>query len=131
MRYGQYVLSVNPTHSGGTLPVHIEFTATTKFYVTSIFRTLYFPHIAITQPVIRLFDLRTILNFLPEHTVLIANTVTNYRQIEGCAAVKEARSQTTQTTITEAGVSFFVGNVFQFHTVFVQRGFNRLLQIKI
>ena len=45
-----------------------------KFYLGGIFRTLHLKWIAIFQPVVRRFDLETILDLLHKHTVFVANT---------------------------------------------------------
>ncbi len=80
----------------------VTFSMAAKMNALGIFRTGDLPYIPVIQPVVRFFNLITILDQLPEHTVFVADTVTGDRQLQGCTAIDKAGSQTAQTTITQA-----------------------------
>lgn len=84
-----------------------------KRHATGVFRPLDLPRVAIAQPVVGVLDLIAILDVLAEHAVLVMNAIAHHRQVQRGAAVHEARGEPTQTAVSQAGVGFFFGEVFQ------------------
>ena len=70
--------------------------------------SLDFPRVAVFEPVVRIFNLIAVFDFLLEHTVLVADSVAVSRVIQSCKRIQETSRQSTETTITQSGVRLFV-----------------------
>ncbi len=117
-RYRQHFVSGFPVHDMQTgFRIDIVTAVSAKAHDTGVFRTSEFPWIAArTQPVIRFFHLKTIMDQLTEHAVFIAQAIAHHRQLQSGATVNKACSQTTQTTIAQPGINFFLLDNFQLLT---------------
>lgn len=62
------------------------------------------PRVSVPEPVVRFLDLLAVLNLLSENTVLVADTVSVSGQSEGGHAVEEARSETSQSSVSQTRV---------------------------
>ena len=56
------------------------FRVTTKLNHLGKLGTFYLPGMAVTQPMVRVFNLVTVLDMLVEHAVFITQTITGYRK---------------------------------------------------
>ena len=54
-----------------------------------------------------MLSLEAIIEKLLEQTVAVQNTVASNRQIQGCARIQEARSQSTKATVTQCRIRLF------------------------
>ena len=72
------------------------------------FITLDLPREAFAQPRIRLLDLAAVFYALVEHAVVVTDAVADHRQGKGRAAVEEARRETAEAAVAEAGIGFAV-----------------------
>ena len=66
--------------------------------------------VALLHPRIRVLSLEAIIEELLEQSVTVQDAVTGNGQVQGRARIKEARCQTTKTTITQSGIGFFFQN---------------------
>ena len=66
--------------------------------------------VALFHPRIRVLGLETIVEELLEQSVAVQDAITGNGQVQGRARIKEARCQTTKTTITQSGIGFFFQN---------------------
>ena len=73
-----------------------------------LFGARHFPRIGTAEPVVRLLALPTVVDGLPEHSVLVAEPVSHRRQLHGGHRVEEARRQAPEPAISQAGVRFFL-----------------------
>jgi len=79
-----------------------------------------FPRVRETQPVIRLFFLFAVHDFLAEHTVFVTDAHTRCREFERCHGIEEASSKAAETTVTETRVHFLFAEFFEGHADFVK-----------
>ena len=57
-----------------------------------------------------MLSLETVVEELLEQSVAVQDAVTGNGQVQGRARIKEARCQTTKTTITQSGIGLFFQN---------------------
>src|SRR5208283_3171122 len=67
-----------------------------------------FPGIGAIQPVVWPLLLPSIANALVEHAVLVAQSVTHCRKLQGRHRIEEARRQTAEPAVAEPCIWFFV-----------------------
>ena len=85
---------------------------TVKLNLVSCFWALEFPDVAVTQPIVGVFNLLAIFYGLLEHAVFVTDAVTGRWNGHGGHGIQETSSQTTQTTVAQGRV------VFHFHGIF-------------
>src|SRR5512145_1181001 len=78
--------------------------STTEMHAKGPLRPRHFPRVAATQPVVWRLDLSAFHDILAENPEFIANAVTHAGNSQGRHRIDEARSQTSEATVTEAGV---------------------------
>ncbi len=83
------------------------------------FAAFEFPRIAVSEPVLRQFDLPSIAHFLAEQPVDIANAIAEGRYIHRRHGFQETRRQTPQTAITQRGVGLTLDKIVD---IDVERG---------
>src|SRR5882724_5574674 len=66
------------------------------------------PRIGAKKPVVRLLVLPTVLDGLPEHSVLVPEPVPHRRQAHGGHRIEKARGQTPEPAISQPGVGFLL-----------------------
>mmetsp|Transcript_40127 Transcript_40127/g.103876 ORF Transcript_40127/g.103876 Transcript_40127/m.103876 type:complete len:708 (-) Transcript_40127:720-2843(-) len=76
-------------------------------------RALDLPRVAEVEPVVRLLVLEAVLDGLPEHAVLVADTVAPGGQVESGHGVQKARCQAAQTAIAKRGVALLLHDGLQ------------------
>jgi hypothetical protein len=65
------------------------------------------PGVGATKPVVGLLVLPTVLDGLPEHSVLVPEPVAHGRQLHGGHRVEKAGGQTSEPAIAQPGIGFF------------------------
>ena len=71
--------------------------------------------VTLFHPRVGMLSLEAVIEKLLEQTVTVQNTVASNRQIQGCARIQEARSQSTKATVTQCCIGLFFqdhGQVF-------------------
>src|SRR5215469_10447707 len=58
------------------------------------------PRIRMPQPAVSLLVLPTVLDELPEDSILVLKAISHRRQLHSGHGIKKARGQTTQTTVS-------------------------------
>jgi len=66
------------------------------------------PGILPAQPAVRMLALPAALDRLPEHAVLVAQPVAHRGQLHRCHRVEEARRESPESAVAEAGVGLLV-----------------------
>src|SRR5699024_4342536 len=87
--------------------------ATTKTDFIARVVAFEFPRVTVFQPVVWRLFLATVNDVMLKHTVIITDTVTTPRQPSRRQRIDEASRQTSQTTVTEARVIFFINQLFE------------------
>src|SRR5580692_5985192 len=66
------------------------------------------PWVTVAQPIVGTFLLRSIHKRLPEHSVLVAQTVARRRKLHGGHRIQKARGEPSQAAITKTGIRFLL-----------------------
>ncbi len=93
--------AAEPYHLGKLLAPHLE-------------------RIAVLKPVVRLLDLISVLYFLPEHPVFVADTAAVRGVAERRKRVQKTRREASQPTVSQSRVGFLILHCVQIDTHFVQ-----------
>ena len=109
---GEDIIRIDPAHPVSALLVLVDLGMPAEMDALRILRPLEFPGVAVAQPVIRLLDLPAVPDFLPEHAVLITDSVADDRKLQCCATVDKAGGETSETAVAEAGIRFVLHNLF-------------------
>ena len=128
---GVDILGVDPAHMLAAVIVDHVLGAAMELDHLRELGALHLPGVAVAQPVIRVFDLLTVLDVLVEHAVFVAQAVAEHRQAQGGAAVEKTGRQTPKTTVTQAGIRLLGFGVFKFDRKAFDRLTHRSLQIGI
>ena len=96
-----------------------------------VIRTLKFPRIAVAQPVVGKFNLPTVLDFLIENSVVVADAVTESRNFKRCQRIEETGCQPSQTAVSQTGVDLFLPQFFQRVTEGFKHGLHILFHLHI
>ena len=76
--------------------------------LNGLVRTSDLPRVLATQPVVGLFVLPAVLDRLLEHAVFVAQPITHSRKLHRCHRVEEARRQTPEPAVSQAGIGFLL-----------------------
>ena len=90
-----------------------------------------FPGIGAIQPVVWPLLLPSIANALVEHAVLVAQSVTHCRKLQGRHRIEEARRQTTEPAISETGIRFFVKQLDPLTPIVVEGPLDHGIELEI
>ena len=82
---------------------------------TGVFRSLQFKRISVLQPVIRRFDLITVLDLLLEHTETVTDTAAVCRIAKCCQRIQETCGKSSKTAVAKSRISLLI-----FHSIDVQ-----------
>jgi len=66
------------------------------------------PRVAVVEPEVGNLNLVTIFNGLFKDTIIVANTITPSRNVEGSKRIDETSGKTSKTTISESGISLLL-----------------------
>ena len=98
----------------GINPVTCRFSVLNQFFNGTaeinddfVIRTFEFPRIAVSQPVVRKFDLIAVFNFLIKNSVIVTDSVTESRDFQSGKRIEKTGSQTSQSAVSQTGVDFF------------------------
>ena len=71
-------------------------------------RALHAPGIPVLEPMVRFFDLASLVYLLLEHSVAVAYAVAVAGQVQGCQAVQEAGGQPAEAAVAQPRVRFLI-----------------------
>ncbi len=106
VRHGHHVFGAHPVDAQTALVVDRLLDVPAELHRIEHLGARELPGIAVPQPVVRMFDLVAVLDALPEHAVLIADTVTVAGQRERGHGVEKTSREPAESTIAKRRVLF-------------------------
>src|SRR5579871_6177505 len=112
-RHRHYVIGIDPVVALYAMLIRILDNMAMEFNLVQHFGTRKFPGIAITQPIVGMFDLPAVLDALREHAIFITDAVTVTRKVERRHGVEEAGGQPPQAAISKCGIRLYFTYIIQ------------------
>ena len=98
-----------------------------ELHFTGVLFSLDLKRITVLQPVIRDFDLISVLDLLAEHTVVVADAAAVCRIVQGGKGIQETCGKTAQTAVAQSRVPLLIFDVHKIVTQLLKSLFNDLL----
>src|SRR5262245_12771313 len=102
-----------PANAIVTALVGVMFSMAAKANCHCDFRARNFPRIAKAQPLVRDLDLPTVADLLVEDAELIADAVTDGRDLERCHRINVASCKTPEAAVAEARLLFLIAHILE------------------
>ena len=104
---------------------------TAELYLEVLIRARHHPHFARIQPLVGHFHLHMLEYLLLEQTVLVANGKAHCGIVERRKRIHKARSETTETAVSETGIVLHFVKVVEIVSVALQSVLKRRLEPEI
>ena len=106
--HGKDILGADPLAAAGGGIVRMVFHFTAEMDDAGKFGAADLPGVAAAEPVIRFFQLVTVLDDLLEDPVVVADAVSVAGEFQSCHGIEEACGETAEAAVSESGVHFFI-----------------------
>ena len=111
--------------------IHVYIHIAAEPNLLGIFRSAQLKRIAVLQPVIGHFNLKSVSDLLFEHTVAVTDTAAVGSVSKGCQGIQETSRQTSQTTVAKSRIRFLILDHIQIQSQFLKRFLHFLICLQI